>query len=97
MTSLKYIGVMLGLAALGFAMLFQIAVFATDGFWFGMGWLLGQLIVATPFLIAYGVTRRDRRARKLAVFAARADYEHNALLRGDIATGVYGTFQPAKL
>jgi hypothetical protein len=88
---------MLGLAALGFAVLFQIAVFATDGFWFGMGWLLGQLIVAAPFLIAYSITRRDRRARELAVFAARADYEHNALLRGDMATGIYGAFQPKAL
>ena len=40
------------------------------------------------------IARAVHRRHKLAEFAARAEYEHRALLDGDLAFGVHGQFPP---
>ena len=57
--------------------------------------LIGLLAVATPFLVAYRVTRHDRRAREHAAIAARAEYQHAMLIAGYYGMGIYGNFQPS--
>lgn len=77
-----------------FLVLLQIGMFGAHGFIWGMVWLLFQLSVTVfPAVLAW----KARRQRRQAAIAARADYEHAALLRGDIRTGVYGQFQPKGL
>ena len=56
--------------------------------------LIGLVAIATPFLIAYRITRRDRRDREAAVILARAEYQHSMLIRGHHGMGIYGNFQP---
>ena len=71
--------------------MFQIAMFATNGFWPGMIWLIIQLA-----LMSIPVAKIQKRRRRLhAEIAARADYEHNALGRGDLKTWMHGRYQPA--
>src|SRR4051812_29749763 len=52
--------------------------------------------VAAVVALVQHVRRHDNRA-KVAPFAARAGYEHQALMRGDdTRTGVFGRWQPSK-
>ena len=64
-----------------------------------LGWLMIALtaigVLALCVRIIFRLHQRGQIVR--AQIAARADYEHNALLRGDTATGVYGAFRPADL
>jgi hypothetical protein len=39
--------------------------------------------------------RRDERHRRHSTIAARADYEHAAIMRGDNWRGTFGRYQPA--
>jgi hypothetical protein len=83
----------LGCLVLPFAVLFQVAMFAAGGFWAGFVWLLFQLGVAVlPFVLSK-IGERQNRQRTEA--AARADYEHAAIMRGDMHLGIYGKYPPA--
>ena len=71
--------------------------------------LLGIAVIITywPIFVAAGaaygvyltartaVTHHGRRRQTHATIAARADYEHSALLRGDTWRGTFGRYQPA--
>ena len=50
------------------------------------------LVVFAQWVRRYDI--RDKLAHDAATVGARADYEHHALLRGDIHVGVYGTYPP---
>jgi hypothetical protein len=55
------------------------------------------LVVVSAVLIppmAISSKRQLRRQREHAELVARADYEHDAICRGDIARGLYGRYQP---
>lgn len=82
-----FLGIVAGIVAL----LFQIAMFNTYGFVVGMVWFFIQAI---PVMYILWIRRIIRRTRQRAEMAARADYEHQQLCRGDMATGIYGAFQP---
>lgn len=63
--------------------------------------LLGMLVGVPAGLITLAVRsmklqreHRERARRYAAGLAARADQEHQAMLRGDIDAGVFGAFQP---
>jgi hypothetical protein len=74
---------------------------------------LGLVFVDWPVLVAAGILtvvliavflaaraearRRDQRRRYRAAIAARADYEHAAIMRGDAWLGTFGRYQPAPL
>lgn len=94
----RALGIIAVMVVAPFLVLLQIGMFGAHGFWGGMIWLLAQLIVATPFVIARVITQRDKARDEItarqAAAAARADYEHNALMRGDMAVGIHGAFQP---
>jgi hypothetical protein len=92
----------LGCLVLPFAVLFQIAMFAAGGFWVGFVWLLFQIGIAVlPLVLSKFGDRRERQraeqARREAETAARAEYEHAAMMRGEIGLGTYGAFQPEDL
>jgi hypothetical protein len=70
-------------------------------------WILGTTLLW--WLIKYGLpagrrairkrqaetqAENERIARRNAELVARADAEHNALMSGDIETGMYGQYQP---
>jgi hypothetical protein len=77
------------------ALVFQVAMFAANGFADGMIWLLFQLlVVGIPVLVCRAIHCHSERARAAEATAARADYEHAQLCRGNIAVGTYGAFQP---
>lgn len=75
---------------------------------FAVLWLIGALLTWTvPMLIVLGmcivascvwlaVRKRGQRTLAAKALAQRADYEHSALMRGQIGLGVYGQFQPPK-
>lgn len=88
----------LSLLLIPVAALLQVAMFAANGFWVGLVWLLFQLACVLPFILArYGTrlnAKRAEQARREAETAARADYEHAAMMRGEIGLGTYGAFQP---
>jgi hypothetical protein len=59
--------------------------------WIGAVWAVFLLSMT----IAPVITMRNSRRRKAhQAIAARADYEHHALARGDLKTWMYGQFQP---
>jgi hypothetical protein len=74
---------------------------------FGVLFAVAFVITYWPFLVAAGLIgavvlaaraaqRRDlEAARRRAAIAARADYEHAAIMRGDTCLGTFGQFQPA--
>ena len=71
--------------------LFQIAMFAANGFWVGLAWLLVQLVAVSCIVLPIVSDRRRKRAQTLA----RANYEHAAVMRGEIGLGTYGAFPPS--
>ncbi|ACC42357.1 conserved hypothetical phage membrane protein [Mycobacterium marinum M] len=80
--------------------------FAMDGYWAAMkGWAFLAALVGGPaglVLLAVRRTKRRREARERcrqhdARLAARAEREHQALLRGDLDVGVFGAYRPEPL
>lgn len=77
-----------------------------DGRWQAVGGvaILAGVSAVAGILAAYGLRRARRRRqddarrrRREAELAARADQEHQAMMRGDIEAGVFGAFQPPRL
>ena len=60
----------------------------------GIMWFLATVGLCAWTLVAGGSNAVARRREKRAL-SARADFEHNALLRGDLDLGVYGRFPPS--
>lgn len=85
------LGLILSWIVVIFAVIFQIAMFAANGCWVGLAWLLFQLAIVVPPVV---ICRNARRRARQAEIAARARYEHFMLLSGDVATGTYGRYQP---
>lgn len=83
---------------IGAAMLsFQITMFIGGGFGGGMAWLIMQLVVMSIPVLMLRNRRIDKQIETERELVRRADYEHAALLRGDVRTGTYGRYQPTKL
>ena len=65
-------------------------------FW---AWILGAAVLWVIVKLALQGRQEIQQenakiARRNAELVARADYEHNALMDGDMETGLYGQFQP---
>ena len=60
-----------------------------------MARLLWLVIKAGLIASAEIRVEREKIARRNAEIVARADYEHSALLDGDLVLGVHGQFPPA--
>jgi len=80
--------------------------FLIDGRWQAVGGvaILAGVSAVAAILVADGLRRARgrrqddaRRRRREAQLAARADQEHQAMMRGDIEAGVFGAFQPPRL
>jgi hypothetical protein len=90
----KVFGIIVAIPVTAFLLLLQWAMFAANGFSVGMIWLLFQLAVISIPLSIWWYPRHARRRSERANMAARADYEHNAMMNGDTTTGVFGGYQP---
>lgn len=58
--------------------------------------VVGVVLIVIWTLVVVAWRRRIRREMQAEVLA-RADWEHRALCRGDMATGVYGRYQPPRV
>ena len=96
---LLIVGILVAVPLVLFLVLLQVSMFTAGGFWVGLGWLLFQLVIALPFplsrITAKRAARRAKEARRKADLIARANFEHHALMSGEIGLGMYGAFQPA--
>lgn len=55
------------------------------------------LLLLVQLAVLVACMRQRRRYKADAACLARAEYEHAALCRGDIAVGTYGAFQPPRI
>jgi hypothetical protein len=73
------------------------------GILFGLGVVVAYWPVFVAVGVAFGVAlgaratvRRHRRRQHVhAAIAARADFQHAAVMRGDLWRGTFGQYQPA--
>jgi hypothetical protein len=78
-------------ALLGLGILFGVAFVIT--YW---PIFVAAAIAYGVFVAARGAVRRHRRRQQVhAAIAARADYEHAAIVRGDAWRGTFGRYEPA--